>query len=598
MLPFPEWTTAETASNARGSLSTMANASETKDPNTLSNYEDFATRSTHVSFMVDFHLKRLYGSVRLTLESLTEAKSHQLILDTYCLDIDNVQVNNEAAAWEVGPRLEPYGSPLMIALRQGISLGNQVEVDVHLSTTDECTALQWLTPEQAGSDKKYPYVFSQCQAIHARSLFPCQDTPAIKSTYYFCITSPLKVITSGLPLEKGLSPSADSVDPDASVYHFVQEIPIPSYLFAIASGDIEVTSIGPRSNVATGPDELQDCKWELEQDTEKFIEAAERIIFPYPWKEYNVLVLPSSFPYGGMENPIYTFATPTIISGDRQNVDVIAHELSHSWSGNLVSNVSWEHFWLNEGWTIYLERRIIAELHGEAHRHFSAIIGWKGLEDSVELFGKDHEFTKLVPNLRGKDPDDAFSQVPYEKGSTFLWYIEKLVGRVKWDQFIPYYFRTFERRSLNSYDFKSTLLAFFSEDAEIYAKLIDLEWDQWFFAPGLPPKPDFDTSLVDVCLKLASKWKARDVQPKLSDIQDWSSNQTVVFLERIQEFDEPLDPRKVKLMGNAYGFDKSQNVEIASRYFQVGLRSRDDAVIQPTVDLLGKVGRMKFVRPL
>ena len=576
----------------------MTRASEARDPNTLSNYEDFATRSTYVNFTIDFDSKWLSGSIRLNLESLTEAKSHQVILDTNFLDIQDVKVNNETATWEMRSRAGPYGSPLIISLRQGIPLGELVEVEAYLRTTHDCTALQWLTPEQAGSNDKSPYVFSQCQAIHARSLFPCQDTPAIKSTYHFHITSPLKVITSGLLVEKGHNQTAVSTDSNASTYTFVQDIPIPSYLFAIASGDIEITSIGPRSNVATAPDDLPACKWELDHDTERFIEIAERIIFPYPWKEYNVLVLPPSFPYGGMENPVYTFATPTIISGDRQNVDVIAHELSHSWSGNLVSNASWEHFWLNEGWTVYLERRIIAELRGEAHRHFSAIIGWKGLEDSVGRFGKGHEFTKLVPNLRGKDPDDAFSQVPYEKGSTFLWYLERLIGRERWDKFIPHYFRSFERKSLDSFEFKSTLLAFFSGDKKTDTKLQNLDWDHWLFAPGLPPKPDFDTSLVDVCFELASRWRAHDVQPKWSDIQDWSSNQIVVFLERIQGFDESLSPTNVKLMGDTYGFDKSQNVEIISRYYQVGLGSRADAVIQPTVDLLGKTGRMKFVRPL
>jgi leukotriene-A4 hydrolase len=207
---------------------------------------------------------------------------------------------------------------------------------------------------------------------------------------------------------------------------------------------------------------------------EKFMEAAEAIIYPYAWTTYNALILPASFPYGGMENPVFTFATPTIISGDKQNIDVIAHELSHSWSGNLVSNASWEHFWLNEGWTTYLERRIQAAIHGEPFRDFSAIIGWKALTDSIELFGKDHEFTKLIVDLKGKDPDDAFSSIPYEKGFVFLYHLEKLVGKEKWDTFIPHYFTTYKFKSLDSFEFKATLLDFFKDDKDAAKKLDEL----------------------------------------------------------------------------------------------------------------------------
>jgi len=352
-------------------------------------------------------------------------------------------------------------------------------------------------------------MFSQCQAIHNRSIFPCQDTPDVKSTYDFKIRSPLPVVASGL--STGALNFKHGVDGESGtlLYTFHQEIPMPSYLFAIASGDIATASIGPRSLVSTGPEELSDAKWELEQDTEKFIEVAEKIIFPYQWTQYNVLVLPPSFPYGGMENPVFTFATPTIISGDRENVDVIAHELSHSWSGNLVSNASWEHFWLNEGWTTYLERRLGAAVHGEPHRDFSAIIGWKALEDSVKLFGEDHEFTKLVIDLKGKDPDDAFSSIPYEKGFHFLYYLEKLVGKSTWDKFIPHYFTTWSRKSLDSYDFKATLLDFFASDKEASAALAKVDWDTWFYKPGLPPKPKFDTSMVDKCYALADKWESK-----------------------------------------------------------------------------------------
>jgi leukotriene-A4 hydrolase len=299
-----------------------------------------------------------------------------------------------------------------------------------------------------------------------------------------------------------------------------------------------------------------------------------------------------------MENPTYTYCTPSIISKDRQNVDVIAHELAHSWSGNLVTSASWEHFWLNEGWTVYLERRILAAIHGEKYRHFSAIIGWKALRDSVERYGEDHEFTKLVPTLKGQDPDDAFSSVPYEKGFTFLFFLEKLVGKEKFDKFIPHYFTKFKGKSLDSYEFKSTILDFFSSDAEASKLLQELDWDGWFYRPGLPPKPEFDTSLADIVYELADKWKAQSFQPHLDDIKGLTANQIVVFLEQVLLFEQPLTADQSKLMGEVYGFAKSENIEVANLYLQVGLKAGDKSVIEPTTELLGRIGRMKFVRPL
>jgi len=524
------------------------------------------------------------------------------------LEVSSVRANDETAEYQLAAsRVEPYGTPLTISLPAKTEPSkSNVTLSIDVATTKDCTALQWLTPAQT-SNKKHPYIFSQCQAIHARSLFPCQDTPDVKSTFTFNIRSPLPVLASGLPTgPKDFQPGEDGKS-GTLLYTFHQSIPMPSYLFALASGDIASASIGPRSTVWTGPEELTASQWEFEKDTEAYIQAAEKIVYPYAWTTYNVLVLPPSFPYGGMENPVYTFATPTVVSGDRQNVDVIAHELSHSWSGNLVSNASWEHFWLNEGWTEYLERRIIAAVHGsDQYRDFSAIIGWKALEDSIAQFGEDHNFTKLIPDLKGKDPDDAFSSVPYEKGFVFLYHFEKLLGTEKWDKFIPHYFTTFKQKSVDSYEFKATLLDFFANDVDAAKKLQNVDWDTWFYAPGFPPKPDFDTTLADQCYALADKWQAlaenhkeSDFKPSAKDIESWTANQSVVFLERLQSLPHhPITPDLINLMGSSYGYESSKNVELVSRFYTLGLMSRAESVYKPTAELLGKVGRMKFVRPL
>ncbi|KAI9719930.1 MAG: hypothetical protein M1828_005968 [Chrysothrix sp. TS-e1954] len=582
-----------------------------KDPCTLSNYNNFQTTHTSVDLRIDFAKKLVQGNVILSLESLTNAETEEVVLDTSHLFIEAVTIDNKPLRWSLAPRFEPFGSPLSIKLDKGVPKDETIDVNISVSTTDKCTALQWMTPEQT-SNRKHPYMcsitdfkqpVSQCQAIHARSLFPCQDTPSIKSTFAFRITSPHFVIASGLrpsenPSEKSLT------HPTETVYHFTQNVPIPAYLFALASGDIVEAPIGPRSVVATSPDQLKACVWEFEKDTENYIKNAEELVFPYEWGTYNLLILPPSFPYGGMENPVYTFATPTAVSSDRENVDLIAHELSHSWSGNLVSPVSWEHFWLNEGWTTYLERRLQARLFGEPFRDFSSIIGWKALEDSIEQFGAEHDFTKLITDLKGRDPDDAFSTVPYEKGGTFLWYLDDLVGRENWDRFIPHYFTTWKYKSLDSYDFKSTLLDFFKSDSIVSSKLETVDWDTWFYAPGLPPKPAFDTSMVDVCYALASNWQtlsstpdSSSFQPSLSDISSWRANQVVAFLETLQS-GPALTPTATRLMGDTYNLLTSKNVEVLARYLVVGLLAKDDSVKEPTVHLLGKVGRMKFVRPL
>ncbi|KAL2824679.1 leukotriene A-4 hydrolase [Aspergillus cavernicola] len=567
-----------------------------RDPNTLSNYNNWICTHTTANFEIFFEQKKLIGNVIHKLRSITNAETEEIILDSNHVDIGEIQVAGSPAKWELLPPLGPYGTALKIKLDQPVKLDEIIDVNISVQTTEKCTALQWLTLAQT-SNKKHPYMFSQCQAIHARSIFPCQDTPDVKCTFDFNITSPLPVIASGLPVRDAPSTPQPGVK---SLYQFHQKVPIPSYLFALASGDIAEAPIGPRSVVATSPDKLQECQWELEADTERFIKTIEKIIYPYAWGEYNVLILPPSFPYGGMENPVFTFATPSIISKDRENVDVIAHELAHSWSGNLVTSASWEHFWLNEGWTVYLERKILAAIHGEKYRDFSAIIGWKALTDSVEHYGHDHEFTKLVPTLKGEDPDDAFSTVPYEKGFTFLFHLEHLLGKEKFDHFIPHYFTTFKGKSVDSYEFKSTLLDFFESDAEASKLLQDLDWDAWFYKPGLPPKPDFDTSLADVVYELAKKWKSlpeSSFQPQSSDIQDLTANQIVVFLEQVL-LERPLTADLSKLMGEIYGLAKSENIEVANLYLQVGLKAGDKSVIEPTADLLGRIGRMKFVRPL
>ena len=327
-----------------------------------------------------------------------------------------------------------------------------------------------------------------------------------------------------------------------------------------------------------------------------------------------------------------TFATPTIISGDKSNIGVIAHEIAHSWAGNLVTNATWQDFWLNEGWTRYIERRMIGKIYGDEMFHFSAILGWKALRESVDHYGAGHEFTKLVLDLEGKDPDDAFSSVPYEKGFNFLFLLDKTVGRKKWDKFIPYvsrlyllpdplffswakkieqYFTKYREKSLSSADFQNTLFDFFESDTEASKALSSVDWESWYHSPGLPnPEPAFDTTLAEPCYALAKAWESlrpllpttgptgSSFTPSRKDIENWSSTQIVVFLEKLTDLSTPLTPQLVQLMDGMYKLSNRQNAEVLSRFFTVGLQAKDVEVCGKVADWLGKVGRMKFVRPL
>lgn len=562
------------------------------DPSSLSNYTQFEIGTVILKFAVDFDKCVAAGTVRYDL--VPRGPVAEVVLDTSYLTIVSVSVDCAPVEYTLAPRKGPLGAPLTVPL-----LGDQrTSVEIAFETTSQCTALQFLDKE-ATDGKTLPYLFSQCQAIHARSLFPCFDTPSVKCAYEFETTSPLPTIMSGRPC--GV---------DGNVYRFSQPIPIPTYLVAIASGDIAKLPIGKLSHVYCEPKNLRACQHEFEADMESFLVAAESLVSPYAWDQYDVLVLPLSFPYGGMENPNATFVTPTLISGDRQNVDVIAHELAHSWLGNLVTNCSWEHFWLNEGWTVYLERRILSRIHGEPTGHFSAIIGWSDLEKSIRAMGDSAtRYSTLVQNLKdGSDPDDAFSKVPYEKGFNLLFLIEQTVGGIDaFDPFVHHYFKTFEYKSLDTYQFLDELYAFFADKT---AQLDTIDWHTWLYEPGMPPtKPNFDTSMVDACYALADRWyraleKNADYHALFSplDIAGFTANQNVVFLDTLASCDKSgsvaWTQDALRALDDIYrAYASNKNAEVLFRWFVVQVQGRNSAYYPRLGEWLGTVGRMKFVRP-
>ncbi|XP_051911023.1 leukotriene A-4 hydrolase isoform X2 [Hippocampus zosterae] len=498
------------------------------DPSSFASAAKCVSRHLNLSLHVDFESRVIRGKVAITVEVLEERLS-SLTLDTRDLKIVSVDANGQAARFTMGPRHSFKGTPLEITLPFDLSRGQHVIVEVTYRTGPTAPALQWLTPQQTAG-KKRPYLFSQCQAHHCRSMLPCQDTPAVKHTYYAQVSVPKDLVAAMSALRDGQD--ADPQDANRVIYRFRQNVAMPSYLIALVVGALESREIGPRSRVWSEAEYVDRAAFEF-SETEAMLKTAEELAGPYVWGSYDILVLPPSFPYGGMENPCLTFATPTLLAGDKSLSNVIAHEISHSWTGNLVTNATWEHFWLNEGHTVYLERMICARLEGEPFRQFKAMGGWKDLQDSVSTFGAQNPLTNLVPSLREVDPDDAFSSVPYEKGFALLYHLESLLGGPEvFMGFVKSYIQMFAYRSVTTAQWKDFLFAYFKDKVDV---LQQVDWDAWMFTPGMPPvKPAYDTALADACIALCRRWiqaTERDLSGfGASDVAELSSHQLVEFL--------------------------------------------------------------------
>lgn len=504
--------------------------------------------------------------------------------------------NGQEASFSLGPKHSFKGAPLEITLPFAISRGQHVIVEVTYQTSPSATALQWLTPDQTAG-KKHPYLFSQCQAHHCRSMVPCQDSPSIKHTYYAQVSVPKDLVAVMSALRDGHE--QDPQDSERIVYRFRQTVAMPSYLIAIVVGALESREIGPRSRVWSEKELVDKAAFEF-SETEQMLQTAEQLAGPYVWGQYDILVLPPSFPYGGMENPCLTFATPTLLAGDKSLSNVIAHEISHSWTGNLVTNRTWEHFWLNEGHTVYLERMIGRSMEGEQFRQFKAIGGWKDLQDSVNTFGANSPLTNLVPSLQEVDPDDAFSSVPYEKGFALLYHLEELMGGPEvFMAFVKSYIQMFAYSSVTTDQWKNYLFTYFKDKVDILNKV---DWNAWMHTPGMPPvKNQYDTTMADACIALSEKWtKAteNDLDGFLeSDIRALSSHQIIEFLSILLQ-EDPLPVTHLRKMQDLYNMNSYENSEIRARWLRLCVRSKWEDMVPLALKMATDQGRLKFTRPL
>ncbi|DBB10759.1 hypothetical protein WJX82_009512 [Trebouxia sp. C0006] len=578
----------------------------TQDHSSFANYLQAAVTHIDLDLSVHFDSKTVGGTAELHV-NVNQSGTAELLLDTRDLIINSVvdKHTGQDLPFKFAEEHKALGTKLTIGFDKKLSEGQSIDIVISFSTMPKSTALQFLDPSQTGGGK-HPYLFTQCQAIHARSFIPCQDTPAAKLTYSAAITvpTPLTALMSAVPQN---SPEASADGAATHTFKFTQEVPIPSYLLALAVGELEYRQIGPRSKVWSEPSMVEAGAYEF-ADTAKFLSAAEEVAGEYVWGVYDLLLLPPSFPYGGMENPCLTFVTPTLLAGDRSLVNVVAHEIAHSWTGNLVTNATWEHFWLNEGFTVFLERKIIGRLHGEKALQFHAANGYLSLVDSIHQIGDTHNFTALVPDLSGGvDPDDSFSKVPYEKGFYFLYYLQGVVGGSQpFEAFLKTYLQHFKFKTLTTTDFKNFFCDYFKDTEAIQ----QIDWQTWLYSPGLPPvQNDYDPTLGQAAEALAKKWHTSDLMAMGSngpqgaspdDTKDWSSEMVVAFLDKLASYRtrQPMHRKTTRRMAELYGLDSSKNAEIRGSWYKLAINAEDEAVLPLTVQFLKEQGRMKFLRPL
>lgn len=557
---------------------------EARDVHSFANPAQVRVKHVELNLDVLFDRKVLKGSATLTVER-KQADANELKLDTRDLKISKAEASSDGnnfaeTKFALGQTDKNLGTPLTVELP-----AQATKVRIEYETSPTASGVQWLTAAQTAG-KRSPYVFTQSQAIHARSWIPLQDSPGVRVTYSATIRTPAG-IRAVMSAEESDGP------PKLGEFSFNMRQPIPSYLIALAAGDIAFQALGKRTGVYTEPVMMEKAAMELE-DTEKMIEATEKLYGPYRWGRYDILVLPPSFPYGGMENPRLTFATPTILAGDKSLVSLIAHELAHSWSGNLVTNATWRDFWLNEGFTTYLERRIVEVVYGRDTEEMQAVLGRRTLESLLAKFDPRDQI--LHVDLDGRDPDDGSTEVPYEKGALLLRYLEETVGRDKFDQFLKGYFDSFAFQSIATADFRAYLQKnLLDANPQLATKISSELLDEWIEKPGLPasaPKPQ-SNAFANVEAQ-ATAWL--DGKPASGlETKTWTTQEWLHFFQRLPA---KLSEPQMKDLDQSFGLTNTGNAEIAHVWLLISIRNNYATAFPRLEEYLTTIGRQKLIKPL
>jgi len=521
---------------------------------------------------VDFGQRRIFADASLTFANKTTSPA-TLDLDTRDLTIESVHDDSGAnLRFTLHPDEPILGARLEVALSEPTQ-----SVHIRYQTSQSASALQWLAPAQT-SDGAHPFLFSQCQAIHARSIVPLQDTPRHRIRYRAALRVPVEL--KGLMAARQIDRRQEG---EAAIERFEMPEAIPPYLFALAVGRIESRELGPRSRLWAEPGMVEEAAHEF-ADVDKMMHVGEELFGRYEWERFDLLVMPRSFPYGGMENPRLTFLTPTLVAGDRSLVSVLAHELAHSWTGNLVTNADAEHFWLNEGFTVYAERRIVEAIYGEERATVDAALGYRDLEAAVKRFAARPELTRLRTHLQGIDPDESFSEIPYEKGFFFLRSIEQETGRIAFTRFLRLYIEKFRFQSITTEQF----VAF--GEAELAGALDRVNANRWINEAGIPENAESPHSAR---LDLIGTYIDRILPLDIG--QSFSATEWTLYLESI-----PAPAPVSFLMGTdrLFNLSQSHNFEILVSWLTLGIKSGFGPAVERTQLLLGEVGRMKYLKVL
>ena len=554
----------------------------TRDPHSYSNPEDIKVSHLDLNLKVSFAEKMLRGTAILFLERLNSNAS-QVVLDTLDLNVARVQCASgdetyRGTEFQVSPADPVLGAALRIELPAGAD-----RVRIEYSTSPEARGLQWLEPRHtAGKDD--PFLLTQSQAINARSWVPLQDSPQVRMTFRAEIACP-----ENLMAVMGAANNPQVLDQGQYVFEMPQ--PIPSYLLALAVGKLNFKSIGPRIGVYAEESIVEAAAAEF-SDLEVMLERVEKLYGPYRWERYDVLVLPPSFPVGGMENPRLTFATPTILAGDKSLVAVIAHEMAHSWAGNLVTNATWNDFWLNEGFSVYVERRIIEEIYGKQRAEMEASLGLAELREEIAKL--EHKDELLQGGCNQGDPDDCITKTPYEKGALFLLQLEKAFGRATFDQFLREYFDHFAFQSITTDDFIEFLKQNLLRRHPTLAESVPIH--EWFNEPGIPSSafvpssPAFKTIEAD-----ARAWLEGSKPVAELSLSSWTVHELLHFLTYLPK---DLEQRKLAELDAQFRLSLCHNTEILHQWLLLAIRAGYSPATQRLEEFLVSVGREKLIKPL